>query len=91
MSDSTTLPCDCCTGATEETPALVWNRPGLSAISYRVGTHPSFKASMLAALSRPDFPATAPFTTREDSDFSIAGCFRGYRGYPGVLSGTAGE
>jgi Baseplate J-like protein len=72
MSDSTTLPCDCCTGATEETPALVWNRPGLSRISYRVGTHPSFKASMLAALSRPDFPATAPFTTREDSDFSIA-------------------
>ena len=72
MTDPTTLPCDCCTGIGEQTPALIWNRPGLSAIAYRVGTHASFKASMLGALSRPDFPALAPLTAREDDDFSIA-------------------
>jgi hypothetical protein len=72
MNDSTIRPCDCCTGATAPIPALIWNRAGLSSIAYRVGTHPSFKASMLAALSRPVFPALAPLTAREDSDFSIA-------------------
>ena len=71
MIDPTTLPCDCCTGIGEQTPALIWNRPGLSAIAYRVGTHASFKASMLGALSRPDFPALAPLTAREDDDFSL--------------------
>jgi hypothetical protein len=72
MSDHPTPPCDCCAGTTEATPALIWNRPGLSGIAYRVGTHSSFKASLLAALSRPEFPALAPLTAREDGDFSIA-------------------
>jgi hypothetical protein len=67
-----TPPCDCCTGTTEATPARVWNRPGLASIAYRVGTHPSFKSSLLAALSRPEFAALAPLTAREESDFSIA-------------------
>ena len=30
--------CGCCAGVTSETPADVLNRPGLSAIAYRVGT-----------------------------------------------------
>ncbi|HEX3350154.1 MAG TPA: hypothetical protein VHS58_18850, partial [Acetobacteraceae bacterium] len=72
MSDSTVLPCFCCDGLTRETPAAIWNRPGLSQIAYRVGRHSSFKASLLASLTDPTFPAVAPLTTREDSDFSIA-------------------
>src|ERR1051325_5291328 len=47
--------CGCCAGLTSETPTAVTNRPGLAAVSYRVGTHSTFKASMLAALSDDDF------------------------------------
>ncbi len=72
MSDTTTPPCGCCVGVTRETPAPIWNRPGLSRIAYRAGTHASFKASMLSALSDPAFAALAPLTTRDDGDFSIA-------------------
>jgi hypothetical protein len=72
MSDSTTLPCLCCDGVTRETPAAIWNRPRLSQIAYRVGTHANFKASLLASLTDPNHAAIAPLTTREDSDFSIA-------------------
>lgn len=72
MSDNGTPPCGCCVGATRETPAPIWNRPGLSRIAYRAGTHASFKSSLLSALSDPKFSALAPLTTRDDSDFSIA-------------------
>jgi Baseplate J-like protein len=72
MSDTDTTPCGCCTGTTRQTPLPIWNRPGLSQIAYRVGTHARFKASLLAALSDPAFPALAPLATRDDSDFSIA-------------------
>ncbi|MBN9559408.1 MAG: putative baseplate assembly protein [Alphaproteobacteria bacterium] len=72
MSDSTALPCFCCEGVTRETPAVIWNRPGLSQISYRAGRHASFKASLLASLSDPSFAALGPLTTRDDGDFSIA-------------------
>jgi hypothetical protein len=64
--------CGCCAGVGPETPQLITNRPGLSAISYRVGTQGTFKASMLAALSDPNFPALASLRTRDDSDFTIA-------------------
>ncbi|MGH7062542.1 MAG: putative baseplate assembly protein [Stellaceae bacterium] len=74
MSDSGDMPapCGCCIGVARETPAAIFNRAGLSSIAYRAGTHASFKASMLAALSDPAFPALAPLTARDDSDFSIA-------------------
>ncbi|HTW25836.1 MAG TPA: putative baseplate assembly protein [Acetobacteraceae bacterium] len=72
MSDTTTPPCGCCAGTTRETPAPISNRPGLPQIAYRVGTQTSFKASMLAALSDPAFPALAPLSTRDDGDFTIA-------------------
>ena len=74
MSDSDDMPapCGCCIGVTRETPAAIFNRAGLSSIAYRAGTHASFKASMLSALSDPAFPALAPLTARDDSDFSIA-------------------
>src|SRR5207247_9057823 len=48
------------------------NRPGLSAIAYRVGTHAEFKQAMLAALSDADRPALAPLTTRDADDFTTA-------------------
>jgi uncharacterized phage protein gp47/JayE len=64
--------CNCCEGLTAQTPAAVKNRPGLSAIAYRVGTHSPFKQSMLAALSDITRPAMQNLKTREDDDFSIA-------------------
>src|SRR5690242_13266889 len=72
MSGTDSPPCGCCAGQTRETPVPLWNRPGLTRIAYRAGTHASFKASMLSALTDPAFPALAPLTTREPSDFSIA-------------------
>ncbi len=43
--------CGCCEGTEQLTPASTANRPGLSAITYRVGTHGSFLETMLARLS----------------------------------------
>jgi hypothetical protein len=49
----------------------VGNRPGLSAVHYRVGDHGRFKASLLAGISRAALPALRELTTRRDDDFSI--------------------
>jgi hypothetical protein len=54
------------------TPVAVVNRPALPAISYRVGTYPTFLASMEAALSSSNYPALAGLRTRDSGDFSIA-------------------
>ena len=64
--------CDCCTGTQAQTPVPVANRPGLSAVSFRAGTHGQFKASLLAALTDRDLPALAGLRTRDDEDFTIA-------------------
>lgn len=64
--------CGCCAGVGTETPEPITNRPGLSAISYRVGTHQTFLASLLAALSSSAEPALAGLTTRDPSDFTLA-------------------
>lgn len=64
--------CGCCEGTAVQTPVEVYNRPGLSAIAYRVGTHAQFKQSLLARLSASNHPALRGLTTREDSDFAIA-------------------
>jgi hypothetical protein len=64
--------CGCCEGITVETPFGIDNRPGLSAIAYRVGTHLQFKASMLARLSGADVPELGNLKTRDDADFTIA-------------------
>jgi hypothetical protein len=66
------LLCGCCQGIGTETPEPISNRPGLSAIAYRVGTHSTFKASLLAALTSSSLPALTPLRTRDDSDFTIA-------------------
>src|SRR2546423_12528959 len=43
--------CGCCEGVAVLTPAKRWNRPGLSAIHYRVSTHGAFFETMKARLS----------------------------------------
>ena len=65
-------PCGCCAGLTAGTPADVTNRPGLSAIAYRVGTQSGFRASMLARLSGTGQSSLRELRTRADDDFSIA-------------------
>lgn len=64
--------CDCCEGITVQTPVEVYNRPGLNAIAYRVGTHAQFKQTLLAKLSTSKKPVLRGLTTRENSDFVIA-------------------
>jgi predicted phage baseplate assembly protein len=61
--------CGCCQGVTVLTPAVTVNAPELVALNYRVGTHGSFKATMVAALAGQ--PALRSLTTREDDDPAI--------------------
>ncbi len=64
--------CACCKGIADLTPVETTNLPGLAAIAYRVGTHATFKATMLARLSSSHEPALAGLRTREDDDLAIA-------------------
>ncbi len=64
--------CGCCAGIAAETPVEIENRPGLKAIVFRAGTHPQFKATMLAGLSAKATPALSSLKTREDDDLTIA-------------------
>jgi hypothetical protein len=66
------LPCGCCQGVQVLTPMTVVNRPGLPAITYRVGTQGTFLETMKARLSSADYPALAGLRTREASDPAIA-------------------
>ena len=49
--------CACCSGIGKLTPATVVNRPGLSALQYRAGTHGSFLQTMKARLSEVELVA----------------------------------
>src|SRR5215471_10373524 len=78
--------CGCCQGVEKITPIEIFNRPGLPALHYRMGTHSTLFETMEASLSgwKLDIPANDPsappisiyplsaFTTRELSDPSIA-------------------
>lgn len=64
--------CGCCSGVAQRTPLAVENRPGLSAVAYRVGVHGDFLASMVAGLTDVDRPRLAGLGTRDSDDFSIA-------------------
>jgi hypothetical protein len=64
--------CGCCEGIAAETPTAVTNRPGLSAVAYRIGQHATFKASMLAALSTARNAGLQALKTRAEDDFTIA-------------------
>lgn len=74
MSTDTTTDCGCCAGTAIDTPAAKFNRAGLPAIAYRVGTHEDFKQTLLARLSSTDYPALIPLTTRAPDDTTIALC-----------------
>lgn len=62
--------CGCCTRPEAPGSQSIKNRPGLSALAYRVGTHGQFKAAMKNALY--SSKALEELTVREDDDFSIA-------------------
>jgi hypothetical protein len=78
--------CGCCAGIAPVTPEPEANRPGLSALVYRVGTHESFLETMLVRLTTlcievspvdgsPSFvtrPLAGKLTTRTLDDPSIA-------------------
>ena len=65
--------CGCCQPA--RSPEPIFNRPGLPAISYRIGTHATFLGRMLSDLNAkilPDGTTLAALTTRSSNDPSIA-------------------
>jgi Baseplate J-like protein len=64
--------CGCCAGIARVTPVVVYNRAGLPAIAYRVGTHAAFLETMLARLSAVELPGLEGLRTRDGSDPSIA-------------------
>jgi len=74
--------CGCCEGAGPLTPADTTNRPGLSCLRYRAGTHGQFLETMKARLPAMEaggdgqtpetFRPLQGLTTREGSDPSIA-------------------
>lgn len=64
--------CGACAGVTASTPGGIDNRPGLPAVSVRVGNYTTFFRSMLAGLSDTDRPALVPLSARTSDDFSIA-------------------
>ena len=61
--------CGCCEAGLPDTPALIENRPALSAIVFRAGTFSSFRRAMLHEISR--MPELASLTTRLDEDYAI--------------------
>lgn len=65
-----TCSCGCCEGVEVTTPLLIDNEAGLSEVAFRVGTHGSFKKSMLAGIS--GSTRLKDFTSRKDDDPGIA-------------------
>lgn len=61
--------CGCCEPEAGLTPLVVENRPGLSAVAYRIGTYASFRETMLQTIART--PELASLTTRRSDDYSI--------------------
>jgi len=64
--------CACGCGAPARTPLAAYNRPGLDAIAWRVGTYGDFHATMQADLSSSAYPALAGLRTREADDPAMA-------------------
>jgi uncharacterized phage protein gp47/JayE len=68
---SALAPCGCCCVETAPTPEVIFNRAGLSAISYRVGTYANFLEAMKEAIA--GSPELRPYwTARNTSDYGIA-------------------
>ena len=60
--------CGCCE-LPDQTPITAFNRPGLSAIAFRVGTYASFRLSMLQRIF--GTRALSALKTRSDDDYAI--------------------
>lgn len=61
--------CGCCEPQVASTPVAVENRPGLTAIRYRIGTFATFREAMLEAIARE--LALRNLTTRQSDDVAI--------------------
>lgn len=61
--------CGCCRPPAKPTPVKLDNRPGLSAIAYRVGTFSSFRQAMLQSIA--GTPELAALRTRRSDDYAI--------------------
>lgn len=64
--------CACGCGAPARTPSSLYNRPGLHALGYRVGTYADFMATMQVDLSSAALPALKDLRTRDLGDPSMA-------------------
>lgn len=62
--------CGCCQAPVSPTPKTIENRPGLSAIAYRVGDYASFRQAMLSAIAGQT--ELTDWTTRDSDDYGIA-------------------
>src|SRR6266516_3550000 len=69
---NTSCTCGCCEGVEKLTPLPTANRPGLPALSFRVGTHATFLETMRARLSSSDFPELSALKSRDSGDPAIA-------------------
>ncbi len=68
---SALAPCGCCCVETAATPEIIFNRAGLSAIGYRVGTYANFLEAMKEAIAAsPELRSY--WTARNTSDYGIA-------------------
>lgn len=61
--------CNCCTPGVAPAPALILNRPGLSQITYRIGTFGSFRQAMLDQMHR--YAELTGLATRESDDHAV--------------------
>src|SRR5687767_15939623 len=82
--DHATLTCGCCRGPGPAAPLPIFNRPALSAVTYRTGDYAAFRQAMLQAI--PDVDAelalllgleedASPlrrWTSRQSDDYGIA-------------------
>ncbi len=67
MSNKT---CGCCQATAASIPEEIRNRPGLSAVHYRVGTYAGFRQAMIQAIAGK--PALRRWTARTSDDYGIA-------------------
>ncbi|HHM05335.1 MAG TPA: putative baseplate assembly protein [Gammaproteobacteria bacterium] len=61
--------CHCCEPEAELTPVSLYNRPGLTAIAYRVGTFAQFRQAMLQGIARRS--ELRGLSTRDSDDYAI--------------------
>lgn len=73
MSGACTGPacvCGCCEQGGAPTPTVVFNRPGLPQIAYRIGTYAGFREAMIEGAAHQ--PALRDWTARDDADLGMA-------------------